>query len=48
MDFLELLESFGLDMKNVARALGIELTDLHHMDPDILLHLLTSHSNNIN
>ena len=24
MDFLELLESFGLDMQNVAKALGIQ------------------------
>ena len=42
MDFLELLKSFGLDMRSVASALGIELSALNNMDQDVLLHLLTS------
>lgn len=46
MDFLELLKSFGLNMGSVASALGIKLTDLNNMDQDVLLHLLTSQSNN--
>ena len=46
MDFLELLKSFGLDMQSVASALGIKMADLTNMDQDVLLHLLTSQSNN--
>lgn len=45
MDFLELLESFGLDMKSVAEALGIDISTLTNMDQDVLLHLLTSQTN---
>ena len=45
MDFLELLESFGLDMKSVAHALGIDISTLNNMDQDVLLHLLTSQTN---
>ncbi|XP_040576551.1 palmitoleoyl-protein carboxylesterase NOTUM isoform X2 [Lepeophtheirus salmonis] len=45
MDFLELLKSFGLDMKNVARALGVDYATLKDMDKDVLLHLLTSQPN---
>ena len=45
MDFLELLESFGLDMKSVAQALGIDISTLNNMDKDVLLHLLTSQTN---
>ena len=45
MDFLELLESFGLDMKSVAHALGIDISTLNNMDKDVLLHLLTSQTN---
>ena len=46
MDFLELLESFGLDMKSVAQALGIDIATLNNMDKDVLLHLLTSQTKN--
>ena len=42
MDFLELLQSFGLDMSSVAHALGIDVATLNNMDKDVLLHLLTS------
>jgi len=42
MDFLELLQSFGLDMASVAKALGIDIATLNNMDKDVLLHLLTS------
>ena len=42
MDFLDLLESFGLDMKSVAKALGINIETLNNMDKDELLHMLTS------
>ena len=42
MDFLELLKSFGLDMKSVAKALGIDEATLNNMDKEVLLHLLTS------
>ena len=48
MDFLDLLESFGLDMKSVAQALGIDETALNNMDKDVLLHLLTSQTANVN
>ena len=42
---MELLESFGLDMKSVAQALGIDISTLNNMDKDVLLHLLTSQTN---
>ncbi len=42
-DFLSLLESFGLDMGSVARALGVDLATLGAMDREELLHMLTSH-----
>ena len=48
MDFLDLLESFGLDMKSVAQALGIDEATLNNMDKDVLLHLLTSQTANAN
>lgn len=41
MDFIELLKSFGLDMKSVAKALGIDINTLNNMDPAELLNLLT-------
>lgn len=46
MDFLELLKSFGLDLRSVATALGIDMSALNNMDQDVLLHLLTSQYNN--
>ena len=48
MDFLDLLKSFGLDMRSVASALGIDEAALNNMDPDVLLHLLTSRSASTN
>ena len=44
MDFLDLLKSFGLDLRSVASALGIDEAAVNNMDPDVLLHLLTSQS----
>ena len=44
IDFLTLLQSFGVDMGNVARALGVDIHTLINMDKDILLRLLTSQS----
>ncbi|BET00789.1 Pectinacetylesterase [Nesidiocoris tenuis] len=41
MDFIELLKSFGLDMKSVANALGIDIHTLNNMDHEELLNLLT-------
>ncbi|XP_048512534.1 palmitoleoyl-protein carboxylesterase NOTUM isoform X2 [Athalia rosae] len=46
MDFIELLKSFGLDMKSVANALGIDIQTLNNMDHDELLNLLTQQSPN--
>ncbi|XP_015599899.1 palmitoleoyl-protein carboxylesterase NOTUM isoform X2 [Cephus cinctus] len=45
MDFIELLKSFGLDMKSVANALGIDIQTLNNMDHDELLNLLTQRAN---
>ncbi|KAL1131741.1 hypothetical protein AAG570_011354, partial [Ranatra chinensis] len=45
MDFIELLKSFGLDMKSVANALGIDIHTLNNMDHDELLNLLTQQAN---
>ncbi|KAK2579611.1 hypothetical protein KPH14_010902 [Odynerus spinipes] len=45
MDFIELLKSFGLDMKSVANALGIDIQTLNSMDHDELLNLLTQQAN---
>ena len=44
IDFLTLLKSFGLDMGSVAKALGVDIATLNSMDREILLHLLTSQS----
>ncbi|XP_074030873.1 palmitoleoyl-protein carboxylesterase notum isoform X2 [Leptinotarsa decemlineata] len=44
MDFKELLQSFGLDMNNVAEALGIDIQTLNNMDQSELLNLLTQQS----
>lgn len=45
MGFIELLKSFGLDMKSVANALDIDIHTLNNMDPDELLNLLTQQAN---
>nr|XP_012232577.1 PREDICTED: protein notum homolog isoform X1 [Linepithema humile] len=45
MDFIELLKSFGLDMKSVANALGIDMHTLNSMDQEELLNLLTQRAN---
>ncbi|EFN84998.1 Protein notum-like protein, partial [Harpegnathos saltator] len=45
MDFIELLKSFGLDMKSVANALGIDIHTLNSMDHEELLNLLTQRAN---
>lgn len=45
MDFIELLKSFGLDMKSVANALGIDMETLNNMDQGELLNLLTQQAN---
>lgn len=45
MDFIDLLKSFGLNMDNVARALGIDIHTLNSMDHAELLNLLTQQNN---
>ncbi|XP_018334994.1 palmitoleoyl-protein carboxylesterase NOTUM isoform X2 [Agrilus planipennis] len=45
MDFIDLLKSFGLDMENVADALGIDLPTLNNMDHGDLLNMLTQQTN---
>lgn len=41
MDFIELFKTFGLDMAEVADAMGIDKLTLSRMDHESLLHLLT-------
>ena len=48
IDFLTLLQSFGVDMGSVAHALGVDINTLINMDKDVLMHLLTSHSSSGN
>jgi hypothetical protein len=45
IDFLTLLQSFGLDMSSVAKALGVDINTLNNMDREVLIHLLTSQGN---
>jgi predicted transcriptional regulator len=45
IDFLTLLQSFGLDMASVASALGLDITTLNNMDREVLIHLLTAQGN---
>jgi hypothetical protein len=45
IDFLMLLQSFGLDMASVASALGLDTATLDKMDREVLIHLLTSQGN---
>jgi len=45
IDFLELLQSFGLSIPNLSSELGIDMDSLVHMDQEELLNLLTQQSN---
>jgi len=45
LDLLELLQSFGLDMKNVASALGVDIHTLNNMGQRELISLLTQQVN---
>jgi hypothetical protein len=42
IDFLTLLQSFGLNMGSVADALGVDVATLNNMDRDVLFQMLTS------
>lgn len=44
LKFLELLASFGLDIKGVATALGVDMQTLNNMDHAVLVNLLTQTS----
>ncbi|VVC24463.1 Pectinacetylesterase/NOTUM [Cinara cedri] len=45
VDFLELLQSFGLNIRNLSTELGIDVESLIHMDQEELLNLLTQQAN---
>ncbi|XP_025420804.1 palmitoleoyl-protein carboxylesterase notum1 [Sipha flava] len=45
IDFLELLQSFGVDIPSLSSELGIDMESLTHMDHGELLNLLTQQSN---
>lgn len=45
LDLLELLKSFGLDMMNVATALGVDIHTLNNMGQRELISLLTQQAN---
>lgn len=45
IDFIELLESFGVNIPNLSSELGIDMESLVHMDQEELLNLLTQQSN---
>ncbi len=45
LDLLELLKSFGLDMMNVASALGVDIHTLNNMNQRELIGLLTQQVN---
>ncbi|XP_050441633.1 palmitoleoyl-protein carboxylesterase NOTUM isoform X2 [Adelges cooleyi] len=45
VDFIELLQSFGVDIPNLSSELGIDMESLIHMDQEELLNLLTQQSN---
>lgn len=45
VDFIELLESFGVNIPNLSSELGIDMESLVHMDQEELLNLLTQQSN---
>ena len=45
IDFLQLLYSFGVDSIEIAKAMGMDVDELTRLDKDVLVHMLTSHSN---
>ncbi|XP_050526206.1 palmitoleoyl-protein carboxylesterase NOTUM isoform X3 [Daktulosphaira vitifoliae] len=45
VDFIELLQSFGVDIPKLSSELGIDMESLIHMDQEELLNLLTQQSN---
>ncbi|KAL5242347.1 hypothetical protein ACI65C_009757 [Semiaphis heraclei] len=45
VDFIELLQSFGVNIPNLSSELGIDMESLIHMDQEELLNLLTQQSN---
>ena len=45
MDFLHLLNSFGVNNMEIAKAMGMDVDELNSMDKEVLVHMLTSHSN---
>lgn len=45
VDFVELLESFGVNIPNLSSELGIDIESLTHMDRGVLLSMLTQHPN---
>ena len=42
IDFLTLLQSFGLNLHDVADALGVDVDTLNNKNRDVLFRLLTS------
>ena len=42
IDFLTLLQSFGLNLNSVADALGVDVATLNNKNRDVLFRLLTS------
>lgn len=45
VDFIELLQSFGVNIRNLSTELGIDVESLIHMDQEELLNLLTQQGN---
>lgn len=45
VDFIELLQSFGVNIRNLSTELGIDVESLIHMDQEELLNLLTQQAN---
>lgn len=45
VDFIELLQSFGVSIPSLSTELGIDMESLVHMDQEELLNLLTQQSN---
>ncbi len=41
IDFLTLLQSFGLSTRTMAKALGVDVATLNSMDRDVLFQMLT-------
>jgi hypothetical protein len=46
IDFPALWRSFGVDMTDAARAMGVDVSTLNSMNSDHLLHLMTPQSQN--